>query len=221
MASTLWKCLGQVHDRRSRQGQRYKLRSLLGLSIGAMLGGCSSLSAIAQWINEVSKKGLLEKFGIKRGKPCHATLHYFFSDLNIKSLERALAKWVSAAGIEPETHIAIDGKVLRGSGLAEYCGAHILSAYCEKLKGVVGQMQLEPGMNEITASLKLIKELDLKNIVVTGDAMFCQKSVSNAILKAGGDYMFPVKDNQPALKADIKAAFAKPSSPLRGKTLVA
>ena len=214
MATTLWTVLGQVHDRRSRQGQRYRLRSLLALSVGALLGGCSSLGAIAQWIAEAARRGLLKEFGVERGRPCHATLHYFFSNLNIKSLERALSRWVKAAGHEGEVQIAIDGKTARGSGLAGYQGAHMLAAYCEKLNGVVGQMQLEAGMNEITAALKLIKEIDLEDAVVTGDAIFCQKRLSRAILEGGGDYVFPVKENQPELKADIAAALADPSSPL-------
>jgi predicted transposase YbfD/YdcC len=76
-------------------------------------------------------------------------------------------------------------------------------------------LRLKPGMNEITAALKLIRELDLEGAILTGDAIFCQKSVSRAVLGAKADYAFPVKDNQPELKADIAAAFAEPSSPLR------
>ena len=230
MAVTLWDCLGKVRDRRKKQGRRYLLRSIIALSMGAMLGGCSSLGAIAQWIAEVAKKGLLGEFGIERGRPCHATLHYVFSKLSVKSFERALAKWVRAVDADGDDHVAIDGKVARGSRFADYPAAHILSAYCEKFSGVVGQLKLEsgrtrqgptlvgrnaPGMNEITAALKLIRDLDLDGAVLSGDAMFCQKSVSRAVLKAGGDYVFPVKDNQPELKADIAAAFAGPSSPLR------
>ena len=215
MATALWDCLGKVRDRRKRQGRRYSLRSIIALSMGAMLGGCSSLGSIARWIEAVAKKGLLGEFDIERGRPCHATLHYVFSRLSVKSFERALAKWVRAGDADGDDHVAIDGKVARGSRFADYPAAHILSAYCEKLSGVVGQLKLEPGMNEITAALRLIKELDLEGAVLTGDAIFRQKSVSRGVLEAGGDYAFPVKDNQPELKADIAAAFAEPSSPLR------
>lgn len=215
MATTLWSCLGKVHDRRSRQGQRYSLRSVLGLSIAAVLGGCSTLGAIAHWIKVVAEKGLLGEFDIESGRPCQATLHYIFTDLNVKSFERALARWVSAVGMAPDAHVAIDAKTARGSGFADYPGAHMIAAYCEELKGVVGQLKLETGMNEITAALALIKRFDLEGKVVTGDAMFCQRSISRAILKAGGDYVFPVKDNQPELKADIQVALAEPCSPLR------
>ncbi len=215
MAATLWTHLGKVHDRRSRQGRRYSLQSVLGLSIAAMLGGCSSLGAISDWIKNVARKGLLGSFGIKRGRPCHSTLHYVFTGLNVKSLERAVAKWVGAAGGKAGRHVAIDGKTARGSAFADYPGAHMIAAYCEELSGVVGQLRLKPGMNEITAALALIKHLDLEGKVFTGDAMLCQKRLAEAVLDAGGDYLFPVKDNQPELKADIKTALADPVSPLR------
>jgi hypothetical protein len=214
MAVSLWDALEKVHDRRSRQGRRYPLRSVLALSVGAVISGCSSLGAIADWIAEVAKRGLLEQFGIERGRPCHATLHYVFTSLNVRSLERALASWV-AGGSEAD-HIAIDGKTLRGSKFADYSAAHLLAAYCEKLSGVVAQLRLEPGMNEITAVLKLLRSADIRGAVVTGDAMFCQKSVCEAVLAGEGDYVLPVKDNQPELKADIKTALAASASPLGG-----
>ena len=66
MAVTLWDCLGKVRDRRKRQGRRYSLRSIVALSMGAMLGGCSSLGAIAQWIKAVAKKGLIGEFDTAR-----------------------------------------------------------------------------------------------------------------------------------------------------------
>lgn len=216
MALTLWDCLGKVHDRRSRQGRRYSLRSVLGASIAAVLGGCSSLGAIAQWMDDAGRKGLLAEFGIERGRPCHSTLHYVFTSLNVKSFERVLAGWVTALGVAAERQLAMDGKTARASAFADYPGAHLLAVYCESLSGVVGQLRLEPGMNEITAALRLIKELDLSGAVLTGDAMLAQRSVSRAVLAAGGDYVFPVKDNQPELGADIAAALAGPCSPLRG-----
>jgi predicted transposase YbfD/YdcC len=38
--------------------------------------------------------------------------------------------------------------------------------------------------------------LDLRSKVVTGDAMFAQRDLSQQIVDAGGDYVWTVKDNQ-------------------------
>lgn len=84
------------------------------------------------------------------------------------------------------------------------------------VSGIVGQLRLQPGMNEITAALKLIKETKLEGAVVTGEAIFCQKMVSQAVLPAGGARLFPVKDHQSELEVDLEIALASPFSPRRG-----
>jgi predicted transposase YbfD/YdcC len=50
-------------------------------------------------------------------------------------------------------------------------------------------------------------QLDLEGVVVTGDAMFTQRALSTQIVEAGGDYLWPVKDNQPELHQDIELLF--------------
>ena len=52
-------------------------------------------------------------------------------------------------------------------------------------------------------------------ISLTGDAIFTQRAICQAIIDGGGHYFFTVKGNQPALKADIEQAF-RPFSPLGG-----
>ena len=47
--------------------------------------------------------------------------------------------------------------------------------------------------------------------MVTGDAIFTQKEICRVIRDRGGAYFFTVKDNQPALKADIALAFGDDS----------
>ena len=46
--------------------------------------------------------------------------------------------------------------------------------------------------------------------VVSGDALYCQKTLCRQLRAAGADYLFAVKDNQPSLHADIALLFADP-----------
>ncbi len=39
MARTLWDALAEIEDGRGRKGRQYKLRSVLGIAIAAMLAG--------------------------------------------------------------------------------------------------------------------------------------------------------------------------------------
>jgi predicted transposase YbfD/YdcC len=52
-----------------------------------------------------------------------------------------------------------------------------------------------------------VDRLDLKGVVVTGDALYTQRSLCEQILGAGGDYLLVVKDNQPQLRSDIELLY--------------
>jgi predicted transposase YbfD/YdcC len=51
--------------------------------------------------------------------------------------------------------------------------------------------------------------LDLHGALVTIDAMGCQKEIAKQIVDGGGDYILPVKENQPNLLIDIQECIAK------------
>lgn len=132
-----------------------------------------------------------------------------FQGLDVASLEAALGDWVR--GGRSPGHIAIDGKRLRGSATAQAPGVHLLAAFSDALSGVIGQLQLAPDSNEITAALALLKSLPLAGCIVTGDAIFTHKEICRVITDGGGDYVFTVKNNQPALRRDIALAFGDDS----------
>jgi hypothetical protein len=208
--------LGEVPDRRGLQGQQYKLQSLPGISIGAMLAGANDLRAIFRWGRRL-KPEALRLLGIEDGKaPCHATYHYVFKSLDGDALASTLGSF--ARGGECAGHIAIDGKTLKGSRRLDGKALHVLSAFATDLGAVIGDLVVEPDQNEITAAMALIKELPLDGAVITGDAIFCQRELCRHIRDAKGHYLFVVKDNQPELKASIAESFGdlSPLSSRRG-----
>ena len=146
----------------------------------------------------------LALFGIERA-PCHATYHCVFRSLDGDALARALGGF--AGGRDEPGHIALDGKTLRSSRRLDAKALHVVSAFATQLSPVVGDLAVAPEENEITAALALLKELPLAGAIITGDAIFCQREVCQTITDGHGDYMFVVKDNQPALKADIAESF--------------
>ncbi len=60
----------------------------------------------------------------------------------------------------------------------------------------------------MAAAEMLLGRLPLKGRVITGDALLTQREVCKTVLEGGGDYLLPVKDNQPALLKDIQEAFS-------------
>ena len=83
-----------------------------------------------------------------------------------------------------------------------------MAAFASQLGAVIGQVQMAPEADEITAALALLKSLPLAGAIVTGDAAFCQRAICQGVRDRKGDYLFTVKANQPQLMADIALAFA-------------
>ncbi len=56
----------------------------------------------------------------------------------------------------------------------------------------------------------LLAAVDLRGHVVTGDAQFCQRTLSEQVVAQGGAYFWEVKENQPSLLESITTLFAVP-----------
>ena len=99
-------------------------------------------------------------------------------------------------------------------GDGETPGIHLVPAYAPDVKAVVGQLQVDAKTNEHKAALELLGVLSVKGKIVSGDAMFTHRDVCAKVITEGGDYIFPVRVDQPTLRADIAAAFAQPEAGL-------
>ena len=84
---------------------------------------------------------------------------------------------------------------------------HLLSLYRPDQGMTLFQVAVDGKENEIVAAPRLLQSFDLTGMVVTGDAMQTQRALSIQIVEQGGDYLWPVKDNQPTLRADVERLF--------------
>ena len=201
--------LADLPDPRHRRGIRHPLSAILGLAVLAMLTGCKSYAAIAQFGRD---KGfaLAQALGFRRGKtPTKSTYSVLFLRLDVVAFEAALTRWVTSRLSEEELAvIALDGKTLRGSRDGEVPGHHLVAAYAVAAAAVVAQLRVDAKTNEHKAALQLLGLLPVRGRLLTGDALFCQRDVCQAIIDDGGDYVFTVKDNQPSLVIDIQAGLS-------------
>jgi predicted transposase YbfD/YdcC len=111
---------------------------------------------------------------------------------------------------------SMDGKALRGTRIAgqERCD-QVLSLYDGQGQLVVAQAAVDSKENEIVAAPRALQEVSLSGKIVTGDALHTQRAISAQIVERGGDYLWPVKENQPRLYEDIQRLFA-PDQPKPG-----
>lgn len=199
--------LETIPDPRAASGRRYSLPALLNLIAVATLAGMRSLEGIAQFAREHGV-ALTHALGFRSGQtPCKATLSNLLRRLDVRAYEDALSQWILARCPDLGDHLCLDGKTARGSKTKDLPGVHLLSAYAPQVAGVVAQIQVDRKTNEHKAALELLGVLPVAGKVVTGDAMFCQKDVCQAVFDAAGDYLFTVKDNQPTLHFDIATMF--------------
>jgi hypothetical protein len=201
--------LAQVPDPRSRRGTRHPLSAILGLTVLAMLTGCKSYTAIAQFGRD---KGFALAFalGFRRGKtPTKSRLSTLFRRLDVAAFEAALSRWVTARlGTPDGLHVCIDGKAVRGSRDGDAPGHHLVAAYAPAAQAVLAQLRVDAKTNEHKAALQLLGILPVRGCIFSGDAAFCQRDFAAQVIDGGGDYVLTVKDNQPGLAIDIAAGLA-------------
>ncbi len=73
-----------------------------------------------------------------------------------------------------------------------------MRAYTTETSVCLGYRPCDVKSNEITAIPKLLKALNLKDSLISMDAMGCQSAILTQIVEQGADYLVTVKANQPS-----------------------
>jgi DDE_Tnp_1-associated/Transposase DDE domain len=211
-ARSLLDRLAELTDPRDPKGRQYPLVPLLALCLVATLAGCKTVAAIAHF-GRLRKHRLGHALGFPHGRmPCANTITNLLAHLDPDHLDRVIGDWLADRHADGWDHLALDGKVLRGSRDGDRPALHVLAAYAPQASAVVAQMTVEATTNEHKAALRLLGVLPLAGTVVTADAMFTHPDVCEKILGSQGDYVLYAKGNQSQLRADIEAAFTTAES---------
>jgi predicted transposase YbfD/YdcC len=215
---SLYAAFAHLHDSRHARGLRYGLVTVLVYLVLAKLAGQDRVSGIAQWVKH-RRTALAEALQLVEPRaPCVNTYRTILGQvLAVEEFEQVVHDFFAAQPNAGQSLvIAVDGKTLRGTiPTGQQYGRHLLAAYLPGEGWVLCQVEVGRQENEITAAPRLLKCLDLRDKVVTGDAMFAQRELSVQIVEAGGDYVWTVKDNQAALRQDIETLF-QPEATVKG-----
>jgi predicted transposase YbfD/YdcC len=208
----LFSYLLRVKDGRKRRGIRYSLGTILVIFILAKLCGQNKVYGIADWAQQRSNY-LVAALQLKRKcLPHHSTYRRILAEeVDEDELEKIVGEYLSQLPRKgQDVVIVIDGKSVRGTiSRKDPFGLHLLAAYLPGEGIVLMQMAVEKDKeNEIVVAPKLLECLDLRNKVVTGDAMHTQRALSMQIVASGGDFVWIVKDNQSDIRQEIELLFA-------------
>lgn len=185
--------LAVIPDARQARGRRHPLPAILALACAAMVAGCDSLLAIAEWGRDPAGGApLASRLGFTRAKtPCVATLHRVFRQIDVVAFEQTGGVWATevAASIGQPTAppgVAIDGKTLRGSASAGVPAVRLLSALRHDAGLALAQPRVPDGRAEAAALEGLLADLIVAGAVLTLDAGFAEHGIAQTIHQKRG-----------------------------------
>lgn len=189
-----------VEDYRKGNRLHYPSSSIIFITFIGILCGAKQWDEIVE-VGESCEKLLKEYLREEYvGVPSHDTFSRFFSLVSSESMEKAFRQTmqkIRSNHVSEEASkevIAIDGKYMNGVKGSE--SLNIVSAFATSLGLSLGQKEAEKKMNEPEVLRQLLSELDLKDCIITADALHCQKESAKRIIEAKADYVLVVKKNQ-------------------------
>jgi hypothetical protein len=182
--------LAEIEDPRRAEGKLYRLPHVVLFAILAIVSGANSYRTIHSFI-DVHLSRLRDAFGVTwRKAPAYTTIRWILQQLNPSSVEAAFRHHATvldkAASGDGRRHVAIDGKALRRSfdNFSDRRTAHLLSAFASDNALVLAHIDCDDKSNEIPAVQAMLGALGLTDVIVTVDAMHCQKKPSSRPLQA-------------------------------------
>lgn len=190
--------LKKVPDHRDPQGREYKLHDVLYISILAILSNAKTYTDIARFI-EVNFHLLKRTLGLKwRRAPLTPAIYKIITGVKPSSIEEAFR--AHSAELDDKTKEAdknecqvgairkqfcCDGKKLNGSfsHAKNKRAQEIFNIFAAQSQIVLGHVLIDDKESEIPALQELFETLDLKDVVVTADAIHCQKKLSKKLMR--------------------------------------
>ena len=213
---SVYEGLCKITDKRKARGKIYRLETILIIIVLAKLSGEDKPSGIAEWGKHHGKE-IVELMQLKKPQmPSLNTYRRTLADVACQAeVERMVGKY-NQQGEHGEVY-GLDGKAVRGMRKKddEEWREYMLSVYDVERSKVLSQVEVGRKENEITKAPKALECVEISQKVVTADAMHTQRALSAQIVRQGGDYIFPVKENQLNLYKNIQQLFA-PEYPKAG-----
>jgi predicted transposase YbfD/YdcC len=200
--------LGWIKDTRQSWKVAYPLREVLFLVVCGTIASGDDYDDIVDW-GEAHLSFLRRFSEFYHGIPCTDWLRTVMNRLDPDLFAACFSSWVAECWPDKPEFVAIDGKTSRRSHDRKrgQKPLHLVSAFATTSRLVLGQEAVDEKSNEITAIPLLLERIDVKDALVSIDAMGCNPNIAQNILDADADYLLAVKDNQPTLHADIKSYF--------------
>ena len=195
--------LGALPDPRRGHGLRHRQRFVLACAAVSTLMGACGYRAFENTCKKFTQRQLralhcqLNEDG-RYYPPSDSTFRRVLQKVPAAELARLMGAWLAEQEVGALAQLAIDGKVLRGSGRKDGKPLQLLSAVTHQLRLTLDQIPIEEKSNEIPALKPLLVKIRPRpGTLITADAMHCQQEGSRHITQDWGcDYLWGLKGNQ-------------------------
>ena len=211
-----------VVDSRIKAKCKYSTKFIVVITFLAILDIRETWQEIADFAED--KKDFLSKFiEYPDTLPVHDTYMRVFAKINSESLEKVIVSFLSECinkvvkeNIEKNSedfdHLAIDGKALRLSGRKynyedKVPNCQLMHFFDVSNQQCIKSVVISEKTNEIPIAQQILPTLDIKNKIVTADAMNCQKKTVEVIINGKGHYVLAIKGNHSEFHQDIESHF--------------
>ena len=205
-------------DDRYQPNTRHLMSDIIMITFFAIISKATEWKEIESFARK-EEKWLKKYLELPNGIPSHDTIQRVISILDSKVLyENCLKyfieiidKYIPKEDNEIDIY-SIDGKTTNSSSRSYLTTTKIsplntMSVYSHNYGVSIIQDYIKEKDNEIPMGPKLLEQLNLKNCIVTSDALNTQKETVKSIIKKNGDYVLALKANQKNFYNEIKEYF--------------
>jgi len=212
------KALSELPDyRKIEEKIEYMQRDVLFGVLCSMFAGNSEMIDMHNWLelnyNTQSFKVLIGKEKEEIKVPSYSTMRRMIINVNSTKMEELFrAYFIPKAALEEGGQLAIDGKMMNGSGReGEYQvkrNSGMLNVVETKSKIIIAHKEIGSKKSEIPSFQEILKmKFSDKPFLYTFDALNTQKEGLESIHQSGDRYLAKVKGNQKNLQKQIIETF--------------
>ena len=191
--------LGRLSDRRFRRGLVHPLEGVLSLTVLGFMCGCPSLSAIHRFGD--TQQQVLTRLGLRRS-PSVQTLSRLLGMVSVAEVRQALLEFVKELQVrrgDSITTVALDGKTMRGVW-EEGEQLKALCLFSREGLAALDQVAIDSHLEEPRAAQVWMETVAARCPgleMLTGDALYADTTLAQAIVDRGKDYTFKLKKTCP------------------------
>jgi predicted transposase YbfD/YdcC len=200
--------LEKIEDPRTDINIKHNLTDVMFLTISAVLSGADGWKSIQEF-GDMQLDWLRQHRKFEHGIPRRHCIANIIKALDTEALIMALIDWINTRRQAiNKPHIAIDGKVLRGSWNSSVHNAlNVVSAYDVDNGLALYQQSAQSKGKEGEIARNIIDVLALEGCVVTLDALHCQQNTLDTLANRKADFVVQIKANQSKLYKEVQAHF--------------